>query len=133
MALNVLIIEDDESMRRALVDIFGILHYPVTCVDNGEKGVALFREKPEAYGVVLLDVRLPGMKAEDVMRELRRIRPSLPVVLTSGYDEATVRPRFAKLEPFVFLAKPYDMERLVQLVRPHLNSISVHGANSSLK
>jgi CheY-like chemotaxis protein len=55
--------------------------------NSGAEALALVREDPQAFDVVLTDLSMPGLSGTDVARELMRIRPGLPVVLTSGNAE----------------------------------------------
>jgi CheY-like chemotaxis protein len=62
---------------------------------------------------VLLDVMLPGEGSGTVAADLRRIRPGVPIVVSSGYDEATVSEQMGQLADVQFLRKPYAADDLM--------------------
>jgi CheY-like chemotaxis protein len=61
------------------------LGYRTTVCNSGAEAIDLVRQNPQAFDVVLTDLSMPGLSGTDVAREVMRIRPGLPVVLTSGY------------------------------------------------
>jgi FixJ family two-component response regulator len=65
---------------------------------------------------VLLDLTMPDLGGEEVYREMRGIRPDVPVVVLSGYSEEHVAERFAGIGPVEFLAKPHKAADLIAKV-----------------
>jgi two-component system cell cycle sensor histidine kinase/response regulator CckA len=65
----------------------------------------------------VLDLTMPRLDGEETLRALRRLRPELPVLLTSGYDEQVVSRRITGDLRTVFLQKPYDLSALTDKVR----------------
>lgn len=110
---NVLIIEDDETVRTVsaeAVKSYGLTPHPAP---NGEAGLVLFRKQPQNYDLVLLDLVMPGLSGEETLVELRAIRPDVAVVLMSGYSEADTLARLAdSRSPLEFLQKPFTREML---------------------
>jgi two-component system cell cycle sensor histidine kinase/response regulator CckA len=110
---NVLIIEDDETVRMVsaeAVKTYGLTPHPAP---DGEAGLALFRKNPGAYDLVLLDLVMPGLSGEETLAQLRAIRPNVAVVLMSGYSEADTLARLAdSRSPLEFLQKPFTREML---------------------
>ena len=77
-------------------------------------------EPTQAIDLVVLDVKMPGMSGWDVLAELKRRAPQLPVVLTSGCaEEDSARPADAPT-PDAYLPKPYELADLTELVRRRL-------------
>jgi CheY-like chemotaxis protein len=72
--------------------------------------------------LVLLDMTMPRMDGEETFRELRRIRPNVRAILSSGYNEQTATSRFAGKGLAGFIQKPYTLEQLTSEIRRVLES-----------
>ena len=87
----ILVVEDDRAIRQGLCDALEFKGYSVLGCDNGDRGLELaLSGSPD---LVLLDVLLPGMEGFTVLRELRKARPRLPVIMLTarGTEEDRVR------------------------------------------
>ena len=74
---------------------------------NGREGLEAFRERTDEISVVLVDLTMPELGGDEVLREIRQICDDAIVILSSGYSEHDVAGRFAGLKPSGFLQKPY--------------------------
>jgi signal transduction histidine kinase len=114
---TVLVIDDEEIVRRtarATLERFG---YSVLEAENGELGVSLFRERSRDIAVVLLDMTMPVMSGEEAFRHLRSIRQDVKVILSSGYNEVEAVRRFTGKGLAGFLQKPYTGTKLAEKIR----------------
>ncbi|MCI0395946.1 MAG: response regulator [Chloroflexi bacterium] len=116
----ILVIDDEEPVREAVSDILELEGWQVLAAPDGPAGIALYQEKQEAVRLVLLDLSMPGMSGEEALREVRRLDPAVPVILSSGYSEAEVIGGLAGQEGVGFLQKPYQAARLLQEVTKRL-------------
>jgi DNA-binding NarL/FixJ family response regulator len=66
--------------------------------------------------MVLLDLTMPGMDTAEIVRELRRIRPDVRIILSSGFDATEISERFARQQLTGFLQKPYTAAALVSRI-----------------
>ncbi len=82
---HLLVIDDDEAMLRTTARILERLGYRVTALREGAAGVAAFEAAPDSFALVFTDLNMPGLSGIDVARAIRRRRPDLPVLLSSGY------------------------------------------------
>jgi signal transduction histidine kinase len=83
-ALRVLVIEDEESIRRFLQTALTGLGHRAHVTSDGEAGLQAFQEEP--FDVVLTDYGLPGMSGEEVARSVTRSKPETPVLLLTGWS-----------------------------------------------
>jgi two-component system, cell cycle sensor histidine kinase and response regulator CckA len=84
--------------------------------------VRLFRERPEAFDLLLFDLVMPTLSGREARDEIRRLRPAIPTLLCSGYD--TQNGRAAGMGPDIgdpVIAKPYDADSLLRRVREVLD------------
>jgi CheY-like chemotaxis protein len=89
--------------------------------ENGESAVGIFEDKSSAIHAVILDLTMPVMSGESTLNHLRRINPAVPVVLSSGFNEAEATRRFNGDELAGFLQKPYTALALAERVKVVLN------------
>ncbi len=118
----VLVVDDDAGARTVAARILARHGYRVLTAKNGEEAIGIYREREAEVDVVLLDLTMPGLGGVGTMAELRKIRPSVRVVLSSGYDEEDLSLRLAQDPPAGFLHKPYRMEDLVARVEEALRT-----------
>ena len=81
-------------------------------VSTGDAALDFLRADP--VDVLVLDLTMPGTGGDRVLAELRRIRPEVPVVMVSGYEEPALRDG---LRPDAFVHKPFVLEELVEALR----------------
>jgi PAS domain S-box-containing protein len=109
----VLVIDDEEVVRDTISDTLGMHGIPCLVARSGDEGLALYREHASELGLVLLDLSMPGRSGPDTYRELRRLDPGLPILLSSGYGEKQARLELGTDDLAGFLPKPYREATLV--------------------
>ena len=104
---RVLYVDDEKALAVAVGRMLETLGYHATVCYSGTEALDLVRENPQGFDIVLTDFSMPGLSGTDLARELMRIRPGLPVVLTSGYAERAGE-NLAALGICLRLDKPFD-------------------------
>jgi two-component system, cell cycle sensor histidine kinase and response regulator CckA len=100
------------------------LGFRVIEASSGFEALEIFRMRRDEISLVILDLTMPGMNGWETMDALRTLRPDVPVVLASGYDEARVMEgRHAEL-PQAFLHKPYFMLELKTALDASMGALS---------
>jgi len=89
--------------------------------ENGPRAIEIFERNPEAFSLVLLDLSMPGVSGVETLPELRRARPDIPVLITSGYSEAQTLGQFAGQKVSGFLQKPFTSQVLLTKVADSLS------------
>ena len=110
---RILIIDDEPSVRQIAAEMLDHAGFTVVAAPNGAEGLVALRQRPTDIDLVLLDVTMPGMAAEDVLAGLHAIRGDIPVVLCSGYAEQAIVARFAGQNVAGFIQKPFSLSTLV--------------------
>ena len=113
---GVVLVVDDEALLRKLVRrILEPVGYRVLEADSGEAALTLLETQGDEIQVVVLDQTMPGMGGDRALVEIRKDRPTLPVVRTSGY---VADPQLAAPDPCtLFLGKPYGVRQLIDAVQ----------------
>ncbi len=122
--MRILVVEDEARIRAFLARAFEAEGFNVEVVADGERGLA--RALGGNYELVILDLLLPGRDGFDVLRELHRRRPRLPVLILSARGDIATKLRGFELGAVDYLAKPFSLDEL--LARSRVQLRRAHGA-----
>jgi len=112
---KILIVDDEMNMRRTLAAILSDEGYEVATAATGEEAVDLCSR--EQFGIVLMDVRMPGIDGVEAFRQIRRHREGVRVILMSAFSVEHLKEAALDEGAIAFLPKPLDLEKVVHLVR----------------
>jgi two-component system copper resistance phosphate regulon response regulator CusR len=121
--VRILVVEDEARIRAFLARAFEAEGFAVDVVENGDQG--LERALTDSYEFVILDLLLPGRDGLDVMRELHRRRPELPVLILSARSDLATKLRGFELGAVDYLAKPFSLDELLARARVQLRRARV--------
>ncbi|XKU40470.1 response regulator [Pseudomonas [fluorescens] ATCC 17400] len=110
---RILIVEDNLEVGRFANQILQDLGYQTVWATHAEEALEMIGPDARAFDGVFSDVVMPGMGGVALARELRRRRPDLPVILTSGYSEELANCGY---DGFEFLAKPYSADQICRVL-----------------
>jgi CheY-like chemotaxis protein len=111
---RILIVDDEKIVRRVIARTLEGHGYETVAATDGTEALARV-EQDGPFAAVVLDLSMPGMSGAETLAELRRIDPSVPVLLTSGYSES--REALRTSEGVAFLAKPFEPRALVDALQ----------------
>jgi len=111
----VLVIDDDESVRRALRDLFESVGLGVTTFESAREFLRTTR--PDSPCCLVLDVRLPEQSGLDFQRELNERNIALPIVFLTGHGDIPMSVRAIKAGAVEFLTKPFREQELLDAVQ----------------
>jgi two-component system, cell cycle sensor histidine kinase and response regulator CckA len=106
---TILIVDDDETLRTLQSRMLETVAFGSILAAGGEQALEILRTRLKDVSAVLLDLTMPGLGGEEVLRRIRRLAPELPVVLMSGLERADIGANDAKVR---FLRKPFTTEQL---------------------
>ena len=104
---RILFAEDDEAVRRVVQEGLMEAGYDVVVAVQGGEAIDLFLETPNAFDLAILDVVMGGADGREVFRRIRAARPDLPILFSTGYDEAGFLEGLPKGRGVRTLLKPY--------------------------
>lgn len=119
---TVLFADDEVAIRRFGRAALEHLGFTVLTASDGVEATELFQEHAAEIVCAILDLTMPGLDGLEAHAALRRLRPDVPVLLTSGYSEEAVSGRAPDTGPCAFIQKPYDLSTLTAKVRALLGS-----------
>ena len=94
---------------------------------DGVEAVEVFRQHLDEIRCVLSDLTMPRMDGWETLAALRKLSPDIPVILSSGYDEAQVMAGEHPERPNAFLGKPYQLKELSDTIRRAAYASDWHG------
>jgi CheY-like chemotaxis protein len=104
---TVLVVDDNETVRDVAKRMLTRMGFDVLMAVDGTAAIGLFERRKEEIVCVLLDLTMPQMDGVECFRELRRIKPEVRVILSSGYNEKEATQRFTGKGLAGFVQKPY--------------------------
>ncbi|PIE52418.1 hypothetical protein CSA37_06425 [Candidatus Fermentibacteria bacterium] len=109
---KILFVDDEPLIRSIAETMITGMGLSVTLASNGREGLNKFKASSEEFSIVILDLTMPEMDGDEVFREIRKMSPKTPVLISSGYNEHEMLSRFTDIKPEGFLKKPYSVSEL---------------------
>jgi DNA-binding NtrC family response regulator len=131
--IRILIIEDEEPIRRVLVRILTEedRQYEITEAIDGKKGFNLLEK--ETFDLVLCDIKMPNMDGIEVLQKANSKKISTPFIMLTGHGNVETAVEAMKLGAYDFISKPPDLNRLITAARHALENKSLRNENKKLK
>lgn len=114
-SLRILIVDDEIELTTTLVERLEIRGFRAKAVQAGAE--ALEQVHNAAFDVVVLDIKLKGEDGVDVMKQIKRIRPNLPVILLTGHMSREASEEGIRAGAIDYIIKPIDIEDLIVKLR----------------
>lgn len=128
---TVLVIDDEESIRKSLNGILQDEGFRPVFAQNGEAGIEKLRE--EAPDLILLDIWMPGMDGLEALRRFRELRPDQLVIMMSGHGSIETAVKATKLGAYDFIEKPLSLEKVLLSIQNALKIGQLVEENRTLK
>lgn len=110
---NVLLVDDEASVRHVMTEMLELHGLEVTAVGSGVDALSCFESDPQAFDIVITDQTMPHMTGAELAQELLRQRPELPVILCSGYSDEIDDRRAREMGIRAYYQKPISLRELV--------------------
>jgi len=112
---RILIADDEEVMRDSLSDWLREDGYDVIAVASGAEAVE--KVKSEPWSVLMVDLKMPGMDGMEVVRQVKKISPELPIIMVTAYATVDTAVQAMKEGAYDYIAKPFDPEQVGLAIR----------------
>lgn len=117
---TVFVVDDEEIIRDMATAMLTDRGFEVVAAENGLEAVEKFGRKSEEIDVVLLDMVMPGLSGQELFSELKKIKPEVKVILSSGYAAEDIAGELMENEGADFIEKPYSLAELVEKINKAL-------------
>jgi DNA-binding response OmpR family regulator len=114
---QVLLVDDDETVRTAVGNMLRSAAYAVTLARSGLEGIAKVREHDGPYDLVITDLGMPAVPGWEVVEAVKQVAATTPVVILSGFDRARATRRARELGVDLVISKPFDIREFLTTVR----------------
>ena len=114
MSRDILIVDDNPNMSSLLSEMLEVFDYRSQRASDGNEALTLLER--ERFSMVITDMRMPNMTGLELLQQVKSKYPKLPVVLISGYSVADLDSTASDLKPDGFLAKPFMMSDIEELL-----------------
>ncbi|MBT8470146.1 MAG: response regulator, partial [Deltaproteobacteria bacterium] len=115
----ILVVDDEEEVLSVLSDMLETFGLEVETAGDGVEAVDIFGGSSDSFTAVILDMAMPRMGGAETLKALRAIRPDIPVVICTAYNED---PSFAAAGPSAFLQKPFKLATLMSKLEEVLSN-----------
>jgi signal transduction histidine kinase/DNA-binding response OmpR family regulator len=114
---RILVVEDEDLIQMILASQLEDLGFEVEIVGSAAAAKSKLALLQGQVDGAIVDLGLPDATGDSLVRELRALYPTLPIVISSGYDQATLRERFPNERSIALLSKPFTAEQLEAAIR----------------
>ena len=115
---KILIIDDNESLRYTLTSVLEEAGFEPFAVEDGIKGIDEVKSNP--YNLVICDMKIPGMDGMQVLREIKKIKPDLPVLVLTAFGDIKNAVEAMRQGAHDYLTKPFNNEEMIINIRKAL-------------
>lgn len=121
---RVLIVDDEPDFLETIVKRLLKRKIDATGVDSGKEALEILEREP--FDVVILDIRMPGMDGIDTLKEIKRKRPLMEVILLTGHASVESGMQGIQYGAFDYVMKPAEIDDLLEKIRQAYERKSIH-------
>ncbi len=118
---QVLIVDDEAIVRESIRDWLKDAGYQVLTAESGEEALALIEK--QAFGVIIVDLRLPRMTGIDVLKKLKSLKPNIKSIVITAYPTMLTKDEARRLGAIDYLIKPISPDKLEGLIQETLGKL----------
>lgn len=122
--IKILFVDDEELIVEIAHQLLENLGYTVESTTSAVEAFELFRSKPDFFDLVITDMTMPNLNGDQLIKNMLSIRPDLPVILCTGYNDLISEDAVLEIGAKAFLMKPLKRDRLNKTIRDVL--VNVH-------
>ncbi len=121
-AATILLVEDEEAVRRFSVRALENAGYRVVSAEHGEAALEVLQQQPGGVDLLITDVVMPRMDGVELIKAVRRLYPGMKAIMISGYAEDVFRKNLDREMDATFVPKPFSLKDLIEAVEDKLGT-----------
>lgn len=114
---RVLLVEDESLIAALTIDSLDELGFEAIEAPSAKAALDIARKRISEFELAIVDLGLPDRAGDEVVNDLRALRPDLPIIVASGYDARVALEKLHDQRGLVFLGKPYDFNALASAIK----------------
>ena len=127
---KILIVDDEEQVRKTIRLQLSAINYEIIEAEDGEKAIDMLNaENILLVDAIICDVRMPKINGVEAVAYFRREYPSIPVIVLTGYPDVNLAVDFLKEGVVEYLVKPVEKEKLIEVVTKTAQKRSIFGSD----
>ncbi len=115
-ALKILIVDDEDSIRKRCIRLLSRQGYTVIGATNSSAALKLLQNQRTGFDLLLVDIRMPGMDGIQLLKKIKMQRQSIEVIIMTGYATVETAVKSMKYGAFDYLSKPFDKDELLHTI-----------------
>jgi len=128
---RILVVDDDENIRKTMATILEGEGYSVDTVENGKEAIA--KSNMKLYNLALIDIRLPDMEGTQLLTKIRATTPRMRKIIVTGYPTIPNAMEAVNKRADAYLLKPFDVAKAIETVKDQLKKQAEEGKYSEEK
>lgn len=118
---RILVVDDEEPIAQLECQLLEKLGYKITAQTNSNSAFEIFCSSPNNFDLVITDMTMPQMTGYQLVKKIKKIRPDIPIILCSGYNDYISKEKTKELGISAFVLKPITMRDLSKITRKVLD------------
>ncbi|RLL49535.1 PAS domain-containing sensor histidine kinase [Mariprofundus sp. EBB-1] len=119
--INILLVDDDERVLESTKELLECMGHEVTIACDGRAACRTFEEQSDLWDILITDIVMPNMDGVAASKKMRLLRPDLPVIYATGYDQSLVTEETRKMNNTILISKPFNPDDLDRLISRLVN------------
>jgi two-component system NtrC family response regulator len=116
---RILVVDDDESIRKTLAIILGEQGYQVDTAENGKEAIS--KSNTKVYNLALIDIRLPDMEGTELLTRMRDTIPRMRKIIITGYPTISNAIDAVNRRADAYVLKPFKMDKVLETIKEQLS------------
>ena len=113
--IKLLLVDDEIDFLQAIAERLALKDFDVIVASNGREAIAVAEK--DLFDVAVVDFKMPGMDGTQILKVLKERHKYLEIIMLTGYATIDSAVECTKLGAFKYLEKPYDFEKLVEVIK----------------
>jgi len=113
---DILLVDDDPRVLEPTEELLESMGHHVTLAHDGQQACDIFQSRIKAWDIVITDMVMPKMNGLEAAQKMRTLRPDIPLIFATGYDQSLVIDNTRKMENSTLISKPFNPDDLDQLI-----------------
>ena len=115
---SILVVDDDEAVRKSLSSILSEEGYSVETVENGNQAIRI--SEKSRFDIALIDIKLPDMDGTELLSRLKENQPRMIMIVITGFPTLENAMETVNEGADGYILKPFDVQKLLEMIRKHL-------------